>query len=147
MLKFKFNHLTAVELARLTLSNCFIRVESYKVDQCRLLVFCTRNIYFYRTDTGVHALHSTCHVDLQSPTGEPYNIEYILLILNSYFFKSGIDVRVLNAQVVSDEFHARFDAIRRSYIYRIAIPKIKDKTSQALINIPIEELKSCYFLR
>ncbi|HEA25546.1 MAG TPA: tRNA pseudouridine(38-40) synthase TruA [Ectothiorhodospiraceae bacterium] len=65
-----------------------------------------------RTDTGVHATGQIIHFDTQAERIE-----------RSWVFGSNAnlpeDVVVLWAQPVSDEFHARFSAVRRSYRFVI----------------------------
>lgn len=64
-----------------------------------------------RTDTGVHAEQMFAHFDFE----KKLNNEYI------YKFNSVLpeDIVVFNLQQVADEKHARFDALSRSYEYRI----------------------------
>lgn len=66
-----------------------------------------------RTDTGVHALAMTAHVDIEKP-------------ITAFRLADGVNaklrplpVAILGAQVVGDDFHARFSCIGRRYIYRI----------------------------
>jgi len=66
-----------------------------------------------RTDTGVHALGQVAHVDLPRDDGP----ETIRAALN-YHLKPHA-VSVLAAETVSDDFHARFSCLGRSYLYRI----------------------------
>ena len=66
-----------------------------------------------RTDTGVHATGQVCHVDLHK-TYEPFSI---CGAINYYLHKAPI--KVLKAELVDDEFHARFHAKGRRYLYRI----------------------------
>lgn len=68
-----------------------------------------------RTDTGVHALYYAAHFDLNKPTG--YDLEKLVYKLNSYLPD---DISVLNIFPVQPEAHARFDALSRTYQYRIA---------------------------
>lgn len=63
-----------------------------------------------RTDTGVHALAQTAHVDLPEDA-DPSKVQ---LSLNRM---TGDDVFVKSIERVDDEFHARFDAISRAYVY------------------------------
>ena len=66
-----------------------------------------------RTDAGVHAKGQVVHVDL--PKNYPcYTVQDAL---NYYLKKTSISV--LNVKKVSNEFHARFSAKRRVYLYRI----------------------------
>lgn len=66
-----------------------------------------------RTDAGVHALGQVAHFDL-ARTWEPYKI---LAALN--FHLKPDPIVVLKAEVVADDFDARFSAIARHYLYRI----------------------------
>tara|TARA_B100001142_G_C14328639_1_gene653213 strand:+ start:589 stop:1329 length:741 start_codon:yes stop_codon:yes gene_type:complete len=65
-----------------------------------------------RTDSGVHALAQVAHFDLL----EKINPE---LIINSLNAKIDRNIRVLRCGIVNDDFHARFSATKRSYIYRL----------------------------
>ncbi len=65
-----------------------------------------------RTDSGVHALAQYAHFDFQVNMTP----EQIRLALNS---KLPSDIMIDQVLLVPDEFHARFDAYERSYIYRI----------------------------
>ena len=66
-----------------------------------------------RTDSGVHALAMTAHLDLQ----KNFAADRVRDGLNHHLKPAPISV--LCARVVSDDFHARFDAVKRGYIYRI----------------------------
>ncbi|AIL32889.1 tRNA pseudouridine(38-40) synthase TruA [Basilea psittacipulmonis] len=63
-----------------------------------------------RTDAGVHAFNQVVHFD--SPVERPL-----------YSWIKGVnanlppDIRVNWSKVVADDFHARFDAVERSYLY------------------------------
>jgi tRNA pseudouridine38-40 synthase len=65
-----------------------------------------------RTDAGVHAAAQRAHVDI------PFEIppRGLLLGLNRLLPP---DVRVTHAELVSDDFHARFSAKSKTYEYRI----------------------------
>lgn len=65
-----------------------------------------------RTDAGVHALGQTASFRLEH--GIP--IEKIPWVLNNRLPK---DIRILTAEEVSDDFHARFSAKGKQYIYRV----------------------------
>lgn len=71
-----------------------------------------------RTDAGVHALGQIAHLDVP----EKFDEKAILLGLNAKLQSK--QVKVLKAEQVSDELHARFSARKRSYIYRILNRKI-----------------------
>lgn len=69
-----------------------------------------------RTDSGVHARRQGAHLD----TSEPIDINKIGRAVNAVL---PTDIRVFDLQAVARDFHARFDAIRRSYRYSIATHK------------------------
>jgi tRNA pseudouridine38-40 synthase len=71
-----------------------------------------------RTDAGVHALGQVAHLDVP----DKFDEKSILLGLNAKLASK--QVKVLKAEQVSDEMHARFSAKKRSYIYRILNRKI-----------------------
>ncbi len=66
-----------------------------------------------RTDAGVHALGQVAHFDTQK-TFDPFRL---CQAFNAHLRPQPISV--LNAQIVDDNFHARFDAKKRYYIYKI----------------------------
>lgn len=87
-----------------------------------------------RTDAGVHATKQVAHIDL-AKDHDPFTV---MQGINYYLFnsphpnplpqageegKAGSDegnrIAVIDAEKVSDEFHARFSALKRHYLYRI----------------------------
>ncbi|XP_070697102.1 tRNA pseudouridine synthase-like 1 [Pempheris klunzingeri] len=72
-----------------------------------------------RTDSGVHALSNSAHFDLQRKNDKPPFSEKVLVeALNS---KLGTEqIRITRAHRVPDDFHARYNAQSRTYVYRIA---------------------------
>ncbi len=66
-----------------------------------------------RTDAGVHALGQVAHIDLAKPA----DAETLRDALNAHLKPAA--VVVLAAEVVDDDFHARFSAVERAYRYRI----------------------------
>lgn len=66
-----------------------------------------------RTDRGVHALAQTAHVDL-SGRWQPFRL---MEALNHHLRPA--PVAVLEAERVGPDFHARYSARRRHYLYRI----------------------------
>ena len=66
-----------------------------------------------RTDAGVHALGQVAHFDT-TKTLEPFKL---CQAFNAHLRPQPISV--LDAEIVSDDFHARFDAKKRFYIYKI----------------------------
>lgn len=72
-----------------------------------------------RTDAGVHALGFVCNFHTKSrvlPEKYPYAI-------NSHLPD---DIRVINAEEVGDDFHAKNSAVKKRYIYRILNRNIND---------------------
>jgi tRNA pseudouridine38-40 synthase len=67
-----------------------------------------------RTDAGVHALAQVAHFDLEKET----TAETLAAAVN--FHLKPDPIAVLSAEPVTDGFHARFSAVRRAYLYRIA---------------------------
>ncbi len=66
-----------------------------------------------RTDTGVHATGQVIHLDLT----RDWKPEVVMNALNAHLVPQ--PVAVLDAQVVADDWHARFSAKARRYQYRI----------------------------
>jgi tRNA pseudouridine38-40 synthase len=66
-----------------------------------------------RTDAGVHALGQVAHFDLE----KAFAADKVRDALN-HFLRPG-PVVVLEAAVTDSEFHARFSAAKRHYLYRI----------------------------
>ena len=66
-----------------------------------------------RTDSGVHALGQVAHIDLAKAA----DADTVRDALN--FHLKPDPVTVLSATSVDTEFHARFSATRRAYLYRI----------------------------
>lgn len=65
-----------------------------------------------RTDAGVHAAGQVANVDLQREI-TPGKLR---AAINGNVSK---DLRVMNAEVVADDFHARYSAIEKTYSYRV----------------------------
>ncbi len=66
-----------------------------------------------RTDAGVHAMGQVAHVDL----AEPFRTDVIRDAMNAHMRPQ--PVAVLAVDEVDDDFHARFSATSRTYLYRI----------------------------
>ncbi len=78
--------------------------------------FCQEEVQLFaagRTDAGVHALAMSVHVDVKRPTTE----QEIFGALNAWLLD--MPVRVVEVIKVTEQFHARFSAIKRHYCYRI----------------------------
>lgn len=65
-----------------------------------------------RTDAGVHAEGQVASVELQ----REITVDKLRAAING---NVGKDVRVLQAEVVSSEFHARYSAVEKTYVYRV----------------------------
>ncbi|KAH8371065.1 hypothetical protein KR093_006087 [Drosophila rubida] len=113
-----------------------------------------------RTDAGVHALHSTIHVDLERNDGKPYDTTTLTGVLNRTLDKHSLPIRVLSTCRVADSFHCRYHAIGRTYLYRVAVARnpiepaqeeasgrgyLKNKGYEAFL--PVDEIDRCYFLQ
>jgi len=66
-----------------------------------------------RTDTGVHATGQVIHVDL----AKAWPSRVVMNALNAHLAPAPI--AVLDAEEVTEDFHARFSALGRRYLYRI----------------------------
>ena len=72
--------------------------------------------YSGRTDTGVHALGQVIHFDLECERTE----KQVLRGVNFYLIKNEIcDIVLKKVEKVANDFHARFSAQSRAYIYRV----------------------------
>ncbi|KPJ07966.1 tRNA pseudouridine synthase-like 1 [Papilio machaon] len=103
-----------------------------------------------RTDGGVHALNSSAHFDLERYGTNVYDPEYITYQLNKFFLKNETSISVKKCLRVSDQFSARFNAVSRTYLYRLAVlkPDIELPESSIISSyMPIEEWKRCHFIR
>ncbi len=78
-----------------------------------------------RTDAGVHALGQVAQIDM-TKNWEPFRLSEAL----NYHLKPA-PVAILAAAEVAPDWHARFSAVERRYLYRIALrraPLTHDKT-------------------
>jgi tRNA pseudouridine38-40 synthase len=66
-----------------------------------------------RTDAGVHALRQVAHVDIETMLAP----EIIRMKLNDDL---PADINILDVEKVPQSFHARHDAVARSYLYQIS---------------------------
>lgn len=73
-----------------------------------------------RTDAGVHAVGQVAHVDLEKDTNEKTVRDAINAHMRPH------PVAIVKAEPVSQEFHARFDAINRVYCYKILMNRWAD---------------------
>jgi len=90
-------------------------IQGEILDACREL-FGTQDIDVYgagRTDGGVHAIGQIAHFDAE--TDLP-----LLRIRYGINDRLPPDISILNVEAVAANFHARHDAVARSYIYQIS---------------------------
>ena len=70
-----------------------------------------------RTDTGVHASYFCAHFDL----------DFIIEDKSDFIYKSNSflpsDIAIKNINLVKEDFHARFDALSRTYQYKLNTAK------------------------
>ena len=72
-----------------------------------------------RTDAGVHALGQIAHLDLDNEMRP----DKLRDAMNFHMVKE--PVTVIDAEIVPDEWHARFDATERRYLYRVIDRRMK----------------------
>jgi tRNA pseudouridine38-40 synthase len=80
-----------------------------------------------RTDAGVHATGQVAHLKVEL-RGAPPPVDELLLALNE---ELPFDIAVRAIEEVPSRFHARHDAIARTYVYRIA--RRKDAFSKKFV--------------
>jgi tRNA pseudouridine38-40 synthase len=88
-----------------------------------------------RTDAGVHALAQVAHVDVE----KEIEAERLKEAIN--FHLKPASIAVLSSEVVTEEFHARFSAIGRAYLYRIVnrrAPLTLDQGRAWLVNTTLD---------
>lgn len=86
-----------------------------------------------RTDAGVHALNMVAHFDVAKPINDYKKLINNLNSLLPY------DIAVKNVEKVTDEAHARFDALSRKYEYHIITNKNPFLKEQACrIHFPLD---------
>jgi tRNA pseudouridine38-40 synthase len=66
-----------------------------------------------RTDKGVHALGQVAHFDLEK------NVKSTSVMSAINFYLKPHPISILEVKVVPNNFHARFDAKQRRYVYKI----------------------------
>lgn len=77
-----------------------------------------------RTDAGVHAFGQVIHFDL-----EKYYDPYIVMRAINHFLRPA-RIAIIGCELVNDDFHARFSAKSRHYIY-----KINNRQSEVVIDM------------
>jgi tRNA pseudouridine38-40 synthase len=114
-------------------------IQGEILDACREL-FENETVDIYgagRTDGGVHALRQVAHLDVKTD---------LPLLRIKYGINDRLppDISIINVEAAEDHFHARHDAVARSYIYQISRRRtafgkkfvwwIKDELSAELMN-------------
>lgn len=72
-----------------------------------------------RTDSGVHALAYVCHIE----TEKAIQAEKLPLALNMHLPR---DISVLAAEEKPQDFHARYSALGKEYVYLIRNTRVRD---------------------
>ncbi len=88
-----------------------------------------------RTDGGVHALAYVCHIS----SDKVIAAEKLPLALNMHLPQ---DVSVTGARIVDEDFHARYSALGKEYMYVIRNSRIRDPFTRGLAHLypfPIDE--------
>lgn len=67
-----------------------------------------------RTDSGVHARGQVGHFDLE----KDYSAETVQGAINAHLRMGKDRIAILDAEIVSDDFDARFSAVKRHYVYK-----------------------------
>jgi tRNA pseudouridine38-40 synthase len=81
-----------------------------------VLAFCGEEVRIHaagRTDAGVHATAQVVHLDL----GREFAPDTVMRAVNAHLVPDPI--AVVAASLATADFHARFSAMRRTYVYRI----------------------------
>jgi len=90
-----------------------------------------------RTDAGVHAIAQTAHFDLETKL----DCFRIREALNAHLRDAGKDIAILEVVETAPDFHARFSATGRSYIYKIVnrrAPTVLMKNRAWWIPVPLD---------
>ncbi|WP_374310321.1 tRNA pseudouridine(38-40) synthase TruA [Dongia sp.] len=88
-----------------------------------------------RTDAGVHALGQVAHVDIAKP------IEPNRLMAAINFHVKPNPIAVTACEIAADDFHARFSATGRAYLYRIVnrrAPLTLDRGHAWHVSVPLD---------
>ncbi len=92
------------------------RTVQGEILEAAIKVFNTREIELYgsgRTDAGVHALLQVAHLDVTTMLAP----EIIRMKINDGL---PADINIIEIEKASKNFHARHDAVARSYLYQIS---------------------------
>lgn len=85
-----------------------------------------------RTDAGVHGIGMVAHVDIE----RDFEADKLMAAIN--FHLGDHPVAIIKAEKVDDDFHARFDAVQRRYMYRILNRRAKSTFQEGLVwQVPV----------
>ncbi len=86
-----------------------------------------------RTDSGVHALGQVAHFEVDECSIPVNNLwKAINRVLPD-------DIRLIASTAVSDQFHSRFSAIQRDYLYQIAThPNVLERQTQWFVRYQLD---------
>ncbi len=97
-----------------------------------------------RTDAGVHALAQVAHLRLSPRGGRPKQLPRPQELVYALNDRLPSDINVIAVEEASERFHARHDAVSRSYLYQISTRRtafnkkhvwwIKDRLNLAAMN-------------
>ena len=89
-----------------------------------------------RTDAGVHALGQVAHFNFDSEL----SLDAIKRALNA---RLPLQIRIIDIKAVNTEFHSRFDAIKKQYLYQCSLTEnpLLSKDHFALKQFNFERLK------
>jgi tRNA pseudouridine38-40 synthase len=76
-----------------------------------------------RTGTGVHALSTAAHIDLEVKHKNVINSKKILYLINKALNKCNHEITISSFYEVNEKFHARFSLKRQTYLYRFLVAK------------------------
>lgn len=91
-----------------------VETALYKIFNRKIITFVAG-----RTDAGVHAFGQVIHFDLLSAEYEKFkqNLDKIKLAINANM--RPFPISIISANLVNQNFHARFSALNKTYIYKI----------------------------
>lgn len=95
-----------------------------------------------RTDAGVHALGQVCHIDFN----RELPVWKIRDAFNAHLRDLSAPVVVLKVEAADNDFHARFSATGRGYIYRIINRRspsvlLKDRAWWVPVDLDLEKMR------
>jgi len=100
-----------------------------------------------RTDQGVHALKSSAHIDLELPYKCHPN--KLVFQVNNFLRSCQLPIKLVGAQIVSNDFNARACVKWRKYLYRLAVlkPGFENLYAERFVfPIPIIEENRCFYI-